>query len=214
MRILVSGGTATLRRVLPKWGHLLGRLTTPANGNSTASLVSAGLPWAADYGCFGGLDAPAFRRMLAKLGGTPGLLWVACPDVVADAAATLLLFEQWVFELRAAGVPVAFVLQDGQEALPVPWRYLDAVFVGGSTRWKLSEDAAALVAEAKRRKLWAHFGRVNSLRRIRTAIDFGCDSVDGGLFSRWGDAKLERGCEWVAAELARHRQPQLFGETP
>lgn len=80
----------------------------------------------------------------------------------------------------------------------------------GSTRFKLSESAAELVAEAKRRKLMAHMGRVNSLRRIRTAIDFGCDTIDGGQFSRWGDVKLARSCQWIAAELERSKQPSLF----
>lgn len=209
MRILVSGGTATPQRCRPKWDDWLGHLDIPAKGASRQALESSGLPVAADNGAFTGFNAGAFRRMVEKLKGLPTLLWVVCPDVVADAAGTLRLFEEWVPQLRSV-VPVAFVLQDGQERLEVPWRYVDAVFVGGSTAWKVSEAAGDLVAEAKRRKLWAHMGRVNSLRRIRTAIDFGCDSVDGGQFSRWGDVKLDRGLEWVRHEARRHAQPSLF----
>ena len=203
MRILVSGGTATLARVATEHGDVLGRLTSPKTGSSVESLVASGLPWACDNDCFAGFDAGAYRRMLAKVAGAPGLLWVTCPDVVADAVETLARFAEWSPLLAAAGVPVAFVGQDGQERLPVPWGDFRCWFIGGSTAWKLSEASADLAAEARRRGKWLHMGRVNSHRRIRAAISFGCDSIDGGQFSRWGDVKLERGCEWVKAELWR-----------
>ncbi len=41
------------------------------------------------------------------------------------------------------------------------WHRLDALFVGGSTYFKLGPTAAGLVREAKRRGLWTHMGRVN-----------------------------------------------------
>lgn len=207
MRILVSGGTATLRRCLPEWAAGLGHLTSPATGSAVESMLATGLPWAADNGAFAGFEPGAFARMVEKVAGQPRLLWLACPDVVGDAAGTLRLFEEWMPQLRWR-VPLAFVLQDGQESLPVPWRYLAAVFVGGSTRWKVGGAAARLVEQAKRHGLLAHMGRVNSLRRIRTAIDFGCDTIDGGQFSRWGDVKLERGCQWVQGELRLRRTYQ------
>lgn len=64
----------------------------------------------------------------------------------------------------------AYVLQDGQEHLPVPWEEIDAVFIGGSTAWKLGPHAARLVAQARARSKHCHLGRVKqshsaSLRR-------------------------------------------------
>jgi len=76
---------------------------------------------------------------------------------------------------------VALVAQDGLESLPVPWEDFDALFIGGSTAWKLSEAARELCQEAKRRGKWVHMGRVNSLRRMQVAEAFGCDSADGTM---------------------------------
>ncbi len=44
-------------------------------------------------------------------------LFVAAPDVVADAEATLDLFGGWRREIASQGLPVALVAQDGLESL-------------------------------------------------------------------------------------------------
>lgn len=189
MRILVSGSTRTVYQVASRYPRHLGLLLAPNNYNSVRRMESTGLPWGADNGCFRGFDSVLFRRLLRRIAGRKRLLWVACPDVVADAHGTLTLFEQWHEEVAAAG-PVAFVGQDGQEDLDMPWNRFDCLFVGGSTDWKLSRVAADLIAEARARGKWVHMGRVNTLRRLRTAFDLGCDSVDGSCFSRWADRWL------------------------
>jgi hypothetical protein len=200
--ILVSGTTRTLRRLAPGGG--LGQLLTPASNNRLID----GLPWAADNGAFAGLDVPRFRRLLARITGRPRCLFVACPDVVADAAATLASWRVWREEVAATGQPVAFVGQDGLALGAVPWADMGAYFVGGSTAWKLSDDSRRLAAEAKRRGLWLHMGRVNSLTRLRLAYEWGCDSVDGSSASRNGDVKLPPYLRWVRS-LAPQRL--LFG---
>ena len=197
MRLLVSGTTRSLAKALAKHPESFGRLLTPSNRNSIEAMTSDGFPWACDNGCFNGLDEPAFRRMLRRVSGKPGLLWVCAPDVVGSAVDTLRLLDVWEPVLRAAGVPIAFVGQDGQERLPVPWSRFDAFFVGGTTEWKMSDDAAALVVEAKERGKLTHMGRVNSRRRLRYAFQSGCDSVDGSGFSRWGDAHLLKFARWL-----------------
>ena len=40
--------------------------------------------------------------------------------------------------------------------------------------------------EARRRGKWVHMGRVNGLRRLRIALDFGVDTVDGTSLTRPG----------------------------
>jgi hypothetical protein len=52
--------------------------------------------------------------------------------------------------------PIALVAQDGLERLPVPWEHLQAVFIGGSSQWKLGPHATSLVREAKERSKWVH----------------------------------------------------------
>lgn len=157
-----------------------------------------GLPWAADNSAFSGFDEGRFARMLDRIAGVPGCLWVAAPDVVEDAGATLRLFDIWQPRVSARGLPVALVAQDGLEDLAVPWDRLDAVFLGGSTEWKIGEHARRIAGEARARGKLVHCGRVNSRRRIRHAAAIGCDSVDGSCFSRWPDTKIPRALQWIA----------------
>lgn len=180
MYLLVSGAASTIRPYLPS--RRLGHLLTPRSFG--AARESEGRPWACDNGAFVGFDAPKFRRMVAAVKGLPGCRFVVCPDAVADAAGTLRLFAEWEPELHDAGVPVAFVGQDGQESLPVPWGRFEALFLGGSTAWKLGPHAAALAAEARRRGKWLHMGRCSTRRRLRHAHELGCDSVDGTAYAK------------------------------
>lgn len=198
MRLLVSGSTATVRRLAPRWPGVLGHLLTPTNRNAVVSLLATGLPWGCDNGAFSSFDPVRYRRFLARVRGQPRCLWVVAPDRVGDARATLALFREWAEEVRAAGQPVAFVGQDGQEDLEVPWQEIDAWFVGGSTRWKLSQAAADLDGEARRRGKWVHMGRVNSRRRLEVAHARGADSVDGSSMSMYGDKYIHQFCAWSA----------------
>ncbi len=184
-------------------------MLTPRAANSVGAIRGLGLPWAADNACYSGFNEARFANMLDRIAGVPGLMWVAAPDVVGDAAATLDLFEVWQPRIAPRGLPVALVVQDGQENLPVPWDRLDAVFVGGSTEWKLSDEARRLCVEAKARGKPIHVGRVNSKRRLTHLTRWGCvDSVDGSSFSRWPDTRIPAALRWISeaeAELAAGR---------
>ena len=153
------------------WGQLL----TPTKWGTTPTRQ-----WAMDNGIFTGrFEAGAFWAKLERmLPHRSQCLFVVAPDVVADAIATLSAWRYWGPAIHAAGWPVAFVAQDGQEHLPLPPEF-DALFIGGSTDWKMSRHALALIAEAKRRGAWVHVGRVNSQLRIRHFQLAGVDSVDG-----------------------------------
>jgi len=108
--------------------------------------------------------------------------------VVADWAATLERWDQWAPRVAAAGHKVAVVAQDGATPATVPWHQIDAVFIGGSTTWKLGADAIDIMGEAQARGVWVHVGRVNSRRRLRWAAAHGANSVDGTLLT-WGPDK-------------------------
>lgn len=147
-----------------------------------------GWPWAADNDAYSKWDEGRYRDMLERIRGRAGCLFVTAPDVVGDWMATDRLYGQWRDELD--GLPVAYVAQDGLQGQHVPWRDITALFVGGTTDWKLGEQAARLIREAKARGKWAHMGRVNSFERTRYARWLGCDSIDGTQFSWFRDAKL------------------------
>lgn len=176
----------------------LGQMVTPEQGNR----LVAGVPWIMDNGCFSKRWEPRrYFDFLDRAAGTPGCVFAVVPDVVADASGTNRLWGSWHMGLMRRGFRTAYVLQDGATAIP---RWCDAVFIGGSTEWKLSDQARELVQLAKRNGLWVHMGRVNSLRRLRIAAAFGCDSADGTFIAFAPDKNLPRMLNWVrTVELER-----------
>lgn len=151
----------------------------PGMGN----LPPAGQPWAADNGRYSRPETYTDEAYLAWLRrhepARARCLFATAPDVVADAAATLALSAPMLPRIAAAGYRPALVAQDGLEHLAVPWGSFGALFLGGTTAWKLGEAAHELATEAKARGKWLHMGRVNSGRRLRLAAAMGCDSADG-----------------------------------
>lgn len=200
MYLLVSGATTTVKRYAssPHLGHLL----TPRKTNSVNLLKETGLWWAADNDCFNGFNETEFVKMLGKIKGKPKCLFVNCPDVVGNAEETLRLFNQWEPIIREYNLPVALVAQDGIESLDIPWSRFGALFIGGTTEWKLGQAVRGLVKEAKRRGKWVHMGRVNSFRRLKYAEWIGCDSVDGSGFSRFPDTQIP----WALSALEGGQQ--------
>lgn len=172
----------------------LGQMATPRAGER----IIPGAPWALDNGCFSAKWTPVeYFRALDRYASVPGCLFAVVPDVVADAAGTNRLWGKcWDLGLRRRGYPVAYVIQDGATSIP---RWCDAVFVGGSTEWKLGEDARRLVALAKRHDKWVHMGRVNSLKRLRYADEIGCDSADGTFLVFDPTTNLPRLLGWLDA---------------
>jgi hypothetical protein len=138
----------------------------------------------------------------------PNLLWVAVPDVVGDADASLELFRAW--HMLLCHVPLAFVLQDGAERPGrIPWEApgLAAVFLGGTTRWRFGLKAADLVRQARARGLLVHAGRISTARQIRYVQSIGATSFDSSRYSRWRELLLDDG-------LARASQPPQLRLVP
>lgn len=177
----------------------LGRLATPRHFPRIADTARAGIPWAADNDCFQGLDAAAYERMLEQLAGLPGCLFVTVPDTVSEAGLTALEFEEWAPIVHRHGLPCAYVAQDDgleYETQGVPWGAIDALFIGGSTEWKMGPAARELAREAKRRGLWVHWGRVNTARRLEYVRSTGAaDSFDGSKWARFRTTYLDVGLE-------------------
>ena len=137
--------------------------------------------WAADNACFSSRnwDSVVWLRWLESQPNPQEALFATIPDIVGDHAGTFAKWPIWSKQVKDLGYKTAFILQNGCTSSEVPWDECDAVFIGGDTNWKLSVETHRLVAEAKRRNIWVHMGRVNSLRRLEIAQMWGCDSVDG-----------------------------------
>lgn len=173
----------------------LGLLVTPDNGIRPGY----GWPWACDNSAFSEFNEEAYLRMLDRipmLEGSP--LFITAPDVVGDAEATLDLFDEWVEVVAEVG-PVALVAQDGLEPDHVRWLEVDAIFIGGTTEWKMSAAAHRIVHRAHDEGKWVHMGRVNSYRRIKLAKAWGCHSIDGTKVVRWTDTHLPDALERASA---------------
>ena len=194
--IYLSGVSTTgLRALLPH--DQLGLMWTPAAYTHCQHV--RGAVHAADNGCFTLGDQFDPVAWLAWLGGhhRTGCLFAVAPDVVGDAAATLRRSRPYFGVIRDLGFPVAYVLQNGQERLPVPWADIDAVFIGGDTAWKLSAHAARLAYQAKDHGKWVHMGRVNSRKRLLRAAVMGCDSADGTFLKFAPTTNLPRLLAWL-----------------
>lgn len=174
----------------------LGFILTPEMGNRPDLTKVA---WGADNGCFAHPERFDADRYAGWLADRPPetCLFATAPDVVGDAVATLNRSLPFLRRVRELGYPAALVAQDGLERCWIPWSMFDVLFVGGSTEWKLSPAAAAIVAEAKRRGKRAHMGRVNSFKRLAYAEEIGCDSADGTFLCFAPKANLPRLESWL-----------------
>ena len=157
--------------VRPLYAHPdVGTILTPEN-SGTRILSRFGCVWAADNGCFkrgDAFDVGRYLRWLESLTRfADSCLFATAPDVVGDSRATWERSREVLPELRNMGYLAALVAQDGLESGATPWHAFDALFVGGTTAWKLSESAYKLAGEAKARGKWVHLGRVNSEQRFK-----------------------------------------------
>lgn len=197
--IYLSGVTNPRLAAAAAARHDLGVLAQPASSvHLTARHYRL---WAADNGCFSrgeDFDAGTYLAWLTRLPHRQRLLFAVAPDVVADHDATWARSELILPRIRRLGIRAAFVAQNGMENDPdLRWERFDALFLGGTTTWKLGEAAAALAAEARARGLWVHMGRVNSYRRLAYAQSIGCHSADGTYLKYGPDLNLPRLLRWL-----------------
>ena len=156
-----------------------------------------GVYWVMDNGSFSGFDEMGFIRMATQGMNDRFCKWIAIPDSVGDHEETLDLFEKWTVQLSNYWIPFrerfkkwAFVIQDGATIETIPWDEITAVFLGGTTRFKLSRGAYLILEEAKKRDKWVHVGRVNTSGRIGYFHGV-ADSIDGSGIAKY-DHMLQR----------------------
>ncbi len=187
----------------------LGLLITPESHRPNQYDVAEFEYWAADNGCFTlgeRFDLGAFLDWLSSFGleARRRCIFATAPDVVGDWTATLARALPVLAEIRRRGFPAAIVLQDGATPDSVPWDDVDAVFVGGSTEWKLSAAAAELLERAAELGKWRHMGRVNSAKRMTEAAGMGALSVDGTLLVFGPEANRPRLHRAIEAAYHEH----------
>lgn len=197
----------------------LGLLAQP--GNSVHLQAHHYSRWAIDNGAFGKARAGApwterdteeylgyLTRVIVEV-DISNVLFATAPDVlefvdgrpIGDAEATWERSRLIFPRIRALGLPVALVAQDGITDLMRirDWQFFDALFLGGSDDFKLGEEGAEITRQAKRFGKWVHMGRVNSLKRLQLAKSFGCDSADGTFIGFGPAVNLPKVLAWLEA---------------
>ena len=164
-------------------GCPVGQLLTPL----TRYHVRDSKWWAIDNGAYAKFDAAAFLALLKREEERSRdlCLFVTMPDVVGSARRTLECFEHWKPKLDGWNWPLALACQDGQEHLPIPWKDIAAVLIGGTTNWKCSEHARHIIKAAQAIGKWVHAGRVNTPQRFEYFEELGVDSIDGTGIARY-----------------------------
>jgi hypothetical protein len=195
---LTGADNAPVRSV--SLAYNIGLMSQP--GNSTHLHLADYPTWAADNGCFSPSGKPFDEErwwgwLKSNASHASTCRFATAPDVVGDAAATLVRSAPWLPRIRQLGYPAAFVAQDGLEILDVPWDTFDVLFLGGSTSWKLSRHAHRLVNRARHRGKMVHMGRVNSYRRLALAAAWGCESADGTYLAYGPEANLPKLLGWL-----------------
>lgn len=182
------------------------------NTGYTPTIVSASA-WIADNGVFGAdgtskFSEPKWLTFLAEREHLASrCVFAVVPDVVSDHHATLDQWDHYADMVTAHGFRPAFACQDGCTPDEIP-DDAAAVFIGGSTHWKLSRHARACVDFANSDGRWTHMGRVNTRKRVLLAASWGCDSVDGTCAAFGPDINFPRILAWM--EEAATREPLLL----
>jgi hypothetical protein len=185
MKIMLDCSPAKIEEYSKRYNYNFGQLRTPLTAYALSDKV-----YGLDNGCFSKFEKKKWRRLVAEakeqeLINQPK--FVCSPDIVGDARRTLELFDQFYDEISP--LPVCLVLQDGIGNFNIDWNRVDAVFVGGSDAFKVSNEAFNACKAAKMLDKWVHVGRVNTAQRVNNWMGL-ADSIDGSGISKY-DYMLE-----------------------
>lgn len=189
MKIMLDCSPRKICDYREKYSHDFWQLRTPL----TRYARVPGVPYGLDNGCFSSFNKKAWLQLVEEARSDKPI-FVTLPDVVGDAMRTKELFDN--FRWSTQDVPRALVLQDGIRNVPIDWHMLDAVFIGGSDLFKISDEAFSAAKAAKMLGKWVHVGRVNTPKRVRE-WSLLADSIDGSGISRY-DHMLENVLDAIA----------------
>ena len=182
MKIMLDCSPAKIHEYRKRYNHDFWQLRTPL----TAYARAEGIPYGLDNGCFSKFEHSTWLRLVQEA-QLDKPVFVTLPDVVGSAQRTIELFKH--FRFSTCGLPRCLVLQDGIGNVEIEWHQLDAVFIGGSDDFKISQEAFQAARCAKIMNKWVHVGRVNTAKRVKNWLGI-ADSIDGSGISRY-DHMLE-----------------------
>lgn len=205
VEIMLDNSPAMIQQKRNRFDFNFWQLRTPL----TAYAIEGVFPYGLDNGCFSGELSPSWPRLLREA-ELMRPVFVCLPDVVGSARRTLDLFRH--FERATNGLPRALVLQDGIDQVEIPWDKIDAVFIGGTDRFKIAPEAFQAARCARMLGKWIHVGRVNEVKRLRDWIDL-ADSIDGSGISRYDHMLLEL-VSLIKGMHPHHQQQSIALDVP
>jgi hypothetical protein len=189
-----------LEEVEKDLGEPVGQLLTPLTYRKN---FRPNEPFGIDNGCFSIFEKKKYFSLLEReLKNVANCRFVCVPDVVGSARRTLELFEEYHNHPLIAKFPRALVAQDGFEDVPIPWHLIDAIFIGGTDRFKQSEVSRQIIQCAKRLDKYIHAGRVNAPSRWEWFEELGVDSCDGTGLAQYSNMRY--------AIFRQKTEPKLF----
>lgn len=188
MKLLLDIGENQYRDLPPEsLPFVAGQLLTPLTRYKRWAEV-----FAIDNGGYTNFDPEAFQALLEReKDHAKKCLYVSMPDVPGSARRTIEIFTSRNFYWVRRDWPLAYVCQDGSEDHVIPWDAIAAVFIGGTTEWKMSKHVAEILKTATILGKHKHVGRINSKRRWNHFEKLGADTCDGSGVSRFHDRLLE-----------------------
>jgi len=195
--IVMLDTSGSLEKAQEELGCEVEQLITPL---TRRAIQAPGKHYCIDNGAFATFELKGFLTLLERQKPEKHLCrWVAVPDIVGSARRTIEVFHRWKHRID---FPLAFVCQDGQEDLEIPWDDVSAVFIGGTTEWKMSNHVVQIIKAAQALEKWVHVGRVNTPGRFEYFENLGVDSLDGTGLGRYTHMRK--------AIYELHNQPKLI----
>lgn len=164
------------------WGLLVSRAGAWRTEGFTNYILDNGA-WS-DFQAAREFDGESFERLIDKLGADAA--WIVLPDIVAGGLSSLELSLRWSNRCLSVCPMVLIAVQDGMtedDVSPFVGQNV-GVFLGGSTPWKIA-NMERWGAFCRRKGIYYHVARVNSVKRMAMAVAFGADSIDGTSCSRF-----------------------------
>ena len=204
MKFLVDCSSRRLKEMLNSCeGELLieGQLCTPLTNYKNWKGV-----FGADNGCYGGLNRRSFFSFLSrKKKYISRCKFLSMPDIVGNGRRTLELFNHFSQEERLQDWKNkwALVAQDGMEDLDIDWKLVQALFVGGTNKFKDSQAAYDLCRTSLAMGKHTHVGRVNQWKRYKKFNELGCDTCDGSGVSKYSEKliSIKRNIDILNSEI-------------
>ena len=186
--IYLSG---TYSQILPQYRSQFGYMLN-VNQQIGSEIEAVKYPWMLDNGAFSRKwSVEVWYTRMSKLAAyNDTCIAAVVPDIILDAEATVARWYEYAPIVKALGYKAAFATQNGCVVDMIPWSELDVLFIGGSDEHR-KRECWPLIDEAKRRGLWVHVGRVNSVKNIMRYCQ--ADSVDGTHFKfESGHRRIEK----------------------